>query len=163
MSGRQLSLSWAAQDPTFSTELTSIFSSMCQWCQRTLYWGCLNYIPSHISGSHVLVPAVKEDILASPLVSKGTQPNSVPLIYSAVMSSTTFIYLCECHGVLNSNLNTTCLGSLYTQYFEAVKKLCELKIHKTGEIVYQLLNNWYLVYSPSVQTVPISCRNDTQS
>ncbi len=72
-------------------------------------------------------------------------------------------YLCERHGVFNSDLNTTCLGSLYTQDFEAVKKLCEVEIHKTGEIVYQLLNNWYLVYSPSVQTIPISCLNGTQS
>jgi hypothetical protein len=122
----------------------------------------LHPFPLPLSGSHVMVPAVREDILA---ISSGFKR------YSAQFSATDLlgchvinnIYLCERHGVLNSDLNTTCLGSLYTQDFDAVKKLCELEIHKTGEIVYQLLNNWYLIYSPSVQTVPISCLNGTQS
>jgi hypothetical protein len=104
----------------------------------------LHPFPLLLSGSHVLVPAVKEDILA---ISSGFKR------YSAQFSATDLlgchvvnnIYLCKRHRVLNSNLNTTCLGSLYTQDFEAVK----LEIHKTGEIVYQLLNNWYLVYTTS--------------
>jgi hypothetical protein len=49
------------------------------------------------------------------------------------------------------------------QDFDAVKRFCALEIHRTGEIVHQLLNNWYLVYTPSSQTLPISCFNGTQS
>jgi hypothetical protein len=113
----------------------------------------LHPFPLPLSGSYVLVPAVREDILT---ISSGFKR------YSAQFSATDLlgchvinnIYLCEHHGVLNSDLNTTCLGSLYTQDFEAVKKLCELEIH---------LNNWYLVYSRSVQSIPISCLNGTQT
>ena len=122
----------------------------------------LHPFPLPLSGSHVLVPAVKEDILA---ISSGFKR------YSAQFSATDLlgchmvnnIYLCERHGVLNSNLNSTCLGSLYMQDFDAVKRFCALEIHRTGEIVHQLLNNWYLVYTPSSQTLPISCFNGTQS
>jgi len=122
----------------------------------------LHPFPLPLSGSHVLVPAVKEDILA---ISSGFKR------YSAQFSATDLlgchvvnnIYLCERHGVLNSNLNSTCLGSLYMQDFDAVKRFCALEIHRTGEIVHQLLNNWYLVYTPSSQTIPISCFNGTQS
>lgn len=122
----------------------------------------LHPFPLPLSGSHVFIPAVKDDILA---LSSGFQR------YSAQLSGTDLlgchvvnnIYLCERHGVLNSRLNNTCLGSLYMQDFDAVKKSCVLEIHKTGEIVHQLLNNWYLVFSTTPQTAPISCYNGTQS
>ncbi len=122
----------------------------------------LHPFPLPLSGSHILVPAVKEDILA---ISSGFKR------YSAQFSATDLlgchmvnnIYLCERHGVLNSNLNSTCLGSLYMQDFDAVKRFCALEIHRTGEIVHQLLNNWYLVYTPSSKTIQISCFNGTQS
>ena len=73
------------------------------------------------------------------------------------------VYLCERHGVLNQHLNSTCLGSLYQQDFEAVKRLCLLEIHTTGDIVHQLANNWFLTYSPEAQTVPLICHNGTAS
>ena len=84
----------------------------------------LHPFPLPLSGSHVLVPAVKEDILA---ISSGFKR------YSAQFSATDLlgchmvnnIYLCERHGVLNSNLNSTCLGSLHMQDFDAIKRfLC---------------------------------------
>ena len=122
----------------------------------------LHPFPLPLSGSHVLVPNVKEDILA---LSSGFNR------YSAQLSATDLlgchvvnnIYLCERHGVLNLHLNTTCLGALYMQDFDAVKKFCSLEVHRTGEIVHQLLNNWYLIYTPTSQTIPISCHNGTQS
>jgi hypothetical protein len=122
----------------------------------------LHPFPLPLSGSHSLIPVSANNILA---LSSGFKR------YSAQLSSTDLmgchvvnnIYLCERHGVLNTNLNSSCLGSLYQQDFEAVKDLCHLEIHKAGEIVYQLLNNWFLTYSPTSQTVPIDCRNGTQS
>jgi hypothetical protein len=99
----------------------------------------LHPFPLPLSGSHVLVPAVREDILA---ISSGFKRYSAQLSATHLLGCHVInnIYLCEHHGVLNSDLNTTCLGSLYTKDFKALKKLCELEIHKTGEIVYQLLN-----------------------
>lgn len=122
----------------------------------------LHPFPLPLIGSHVFIPSVKDDILA---ISSGFHR------YSAQLSGTDLlgchvinnIYLCERHGVLNSDLNNTCLGSLYMQDFDTVKSSCNLEIHRSGEIVHQLLNNWYLVYSTSTQTVPISCFNGTQS
>ena len=64
------------------------------------------------------------------------------------------IYLGKQHGLLNLHINRTCLGSLCTQDFEAVQKLCPLKAHKAGKIVLQLAGNWFLAYSPAAQLVP---------
>jgi hypothetical protein len=106
------------------------------------------------------VPAVKEDTLA---ISSGfkryyAQFSATDLLGCHVIKN---IYLCERHGVLNLDLNTTCLDSLYTQDFNAVIRLCKLEIQKTREMFYELLNNWYLAYSLSVLTVSISCYNGT--
>ena len=73
------------------------------------------------------------------------------------------IYLCQRMGSLFKNLSSTCLGSLYQQQFDSVKQLCPLEIRKTEEVVHPLLNNWFLAFSPEVQTAPIQCRNGTQS
>ena len=122
----------------------------------------LHPFPLPLSGSHVLIPSVKDNILA---ISSGFKRYSVQLSTTDLLGCHVInnIYLCERHGVLNSNLNSTCLGSLYQQDFETVRRLCQLEVHKTGELVYQLLENWYLAYSPSVFTAPISCNNGTQS
>ncbi len=37
-------------------------------------------------------------------------------------------YLCERHGVLRRQLNTTCLGSLYIQDFDGAMTLCEMRL-----------------------------------
>jgi len=122
----------------------------------------LHPFPLPLSGSHALIPSVKSSILA---LSSGFKRYSAQLSSSDLLGCHVVnnIYLCERHGVLNTNLNSTCLGALYQQDFEAVKILCQLEIHKTGEIVHQLLNNWYLTYSPLTQTVPVDCHNGTQS
>ena len=72
------------------------------------------------------------------------------------------VYLCQCMGSLHKNLSYTCLGSLYQQQFESVKKLCPLEIRRTEEVAHPLLNKWFLAFSTGVQTAPIQCRNGTQ-
>jgi hypothetical protein len=54
-------------------------------------------------------------------------------------------YLCECHGVMRRELNSTCLGSLYVQDFAGANHLWEMKIIEQLETVLQLQDNWYLV------------------
>jgi hypothetical protein len=52
---------------------------------------------------------------------------------------------------------------LYLQDFESAKLLCPLKIHDSEEIVEQLLNNWFLAYSPKALMAPVICHNGTNS
>jgi hypothetical protein len=122
----------------------------------------LHPFPLPLTKEHSLMPVSDHNILAlsSGFVRYSAQFSHNDLMGCHVVNN---VYLCERHGVLNQNLNSTCLGSLYQQDFEAVKTLCPLEIHKAGEIVHQLLDNWFLAYSPKAQTVPIDCRNGTSS
>jgi hypothetical protein len=38
-----------------------------------------------------------------------------------------------------------------------------MTVYDSGEVVQQLLNNWYLAYSPVAQMAPVTCYNRTQS
>jgi len=122
----------------------------------------LHPFPLPFSKKHALMPVAPDDILA---LSSGFNRYSVQLSTSDLMGCHVInnVYLCERHGVLNTNLNNSCLGSLYQQDLNAVRHWCTLQIHESGELVYQLLNNWYLAYSVEAQTAPISCTNGTQS
>ena len=122
----------------------------------------LHPFPLPLTQTHSLLPDVSQDVLA---ISTGEQ------VYSAQFAATDLlgchqvnrVYLCERHGVLNRHFNQTCLGSLYKQDFESAKNMCRMKIYQSEEVVYPLLDNWYLVYSPNMQTVPVSCINGTSS
>jgi len=72
-------------------------------------------------------------------------------------------YLCERHGVMRRELNSTCLGSLYMQDFVGATDLCEMRIVEQQETVLQLQDNWYLVYSPIAFTSYITCLNNSNS
>ncbi len=65
--------------------------------------------------------------------------------------------------MLGKQLNNSCLGALYLQDFELVQSLCPLFIRPAGEVVRQLLDNWFLIFSPNPQTAYISCRNGTEN
>ncbi len=73
------------------------------------------------------------------------------------------MHLCEEHGVLKKDLNSTCLGSLYQQDFAGAMALCEMEITTQKETVLPLRDNWYLVHSPRQCTSHITCRNLSNS
>jgi hypothetical protein len=45
-------------------------------------------------------------------------------------------YLCERHGVMRRELNSTCLGSLYMQDFVGATNLCKMQIVEQVEPCY---------------------------
>jgi hypothetical protein len=122
----------------------------------------LHPFPLPLSKEHMLIPDVDYDVLA---ISPGLTRLATVLNYVDLMSchNVNNIYLCEQQGVLKTNINGTCLGSLYLQDFEMAKQLCPLKIHDAEEMVEQLLNNWFLAYSPKSLMAPVICHNGTNS
>jgi Baculovirus F protein len=122
----------------------------------------LHPFPLPLSKNYSVVPNVQDDLLA---ISAGfnrysAQLSSVDLLGCHAINN---IYLCERHGVLGKQLNNSCLGALYLQDFELVQSLCPLFIRPAGEVVRQLLDNWFLIFSPNPQTAYISCRNGTEN
>lgn len=122
----------------------------------------LHPFPLPLSKDHFLLPAIKNDILA---ISSGTRRYSAQFTSADLLGchQVNQVYLCERHGVLYKELNGTCLGSLYLQDFDTAQDLCEMDVVPANEVVYQLLRNWFLIFSPAAQTAPIECRNGTQS
>ena len=73
------------------------------------------------------------------------------------------IYLCERNGLLNKYPEDTCLGSLYHQKFELAHQLCDFRVEPAREFIYQLLNNWFMIFEPHPLTVPVVCTNGSHS
>jgi hypothetical protein len=98
-------------------------------------------------------------------ISSGVNQLSVEMSVANLMSCHCIntAYLCERHGIMRRELNSTCLGSLYMQDFPGATNLCEMRIVKQVETVLQLQDNWYLVYSPSAFTSYIICLNNSNS
>jgi hypothetical protein len=72
-------------------------------------------------------------------------------------------YLCERNGLLNKYPEDTCLGSLYHQKFDLAHQLCDFRVEPAKEFIYQLLNNWFMIYEPSPLTIPVTCVNGSHS
>ncbi len=69
------------------------------------------------------------------------------------------IYLCEKHQVLHTNLQASCLGSIYSNYEQGIKENCKLERRKLKETVYQLSPTDHLVFTPQPYNAKIECRN----
>ena len=121
----------------------------------------LHPFPLPLNDNFTITPEVNDDILA---ISPGWDRLSARLSATDLLSchSVNKVYLCDRHGVLNKELNNTCLGALYLQDFTIARDLCQFKINPSQEVVQQLLDNWFLIHSPKVQTCFISCTNGTQ-
>ena len=122
----------------------------------------LHPFPLPINKNYSIIPMVQDDLLA---ISAGfnrysAQLSSVDLLGCHAINN---IYLCERHGVLGKQLNNSCLGVLYLQNFQLAQEYCHLHIRPAGEVVRQLLDNWFLIYSPEPQTAYVSCRNGTEN
>jgi hypothetical protein len=69
------------------------------------------------------------------------------------------VYLCERHQILRTDLEGSCLGSLYLQSERGVRENCKLERRPLKETVYQLSATDHLVVSPAPFTTQILCHN----
>ena len=122
----------------------------------------LHPFPLPLNKNYSVIPLVQDDLLAisSGFTRYSTQLSSVDLLGCHAINN---VYLCERHGVLGKQLNGSCLGALYLQNFDTAQELCPLHIRPVGEVVKQLLDNWFLIFSPNPQTAYVSCRNGTNN
>ena len=122
----------------------------------------LHPFPLPLTDTHLVFPDTKNDILGV---------SNQDSAYSAQFTSTDLMachsinrqFFCDRNGVLQSNTGGgSCLTSLYQQDFVGAKVFCRFYIEPLQEYVYQLLENWFLIYSPKPQTAPIVCQNGTR-
>lgn len=122
----------------------------------------LHPFPLPFDNGTLLTHNVKNEILA---ISNSNhrfiiQMSSVDLLGCHQLGKT---YLCQRNGLLNKYPEDSCLGSLYHQKFEIAHQLCDFKVEPAKEFIYQLLNNWFMIYEPTPITVPVVCTNGSHS
>ena len=69
------------------------------------------------------------------------------------------IFLCEGHQVLRTDLEGSCLGSLYLQSQVGVRENCKLERKLLRETVFQVSATDHLVVSPFSHTAQILCKS----
>ena len=73
------------------------------------------------------------------------------------------IYLCDKQHVVKHDLTDNCLGSLYSRMESGVRKHCKFERRPVQEMVFQLTDTEHLVYSPTMQSSTIMCKNSTDN
>jgi hypothetical protein len=122
----------------------------------------LHLFPLPFTKTHFLLPKPANPIfaLSSCMERQSTELSMVNLMDCHKIN---YMHLCEEHGVLKKDLNSTCLGSLYQQDFAGTMALCEMEITTQKETVLPLGDNWYLVHLPRQFTGHVTCRNLSNS
>ena len=69
------------------------------------------------------------------------------------------VFLCEGHQVLRTDLEGSCLGSLYLQSQVGVRENCKLERKQLRETVFQVSATDHLVVSPFPHTAQILCKS----
>lgn len=68
-------------------------------------------------------------------------------------------YLCEGHQVLGMDLEDTCVGSLYLRSEMGMIRSCSFETKRLREMVYQVSETQYLIFTPTPFTARMVCRN----
>ena len=71
------------------------------------------------------------------------------------------IYLCDKQQILGTNLQSTCLGSLYQKDPDGVRSNCKFERRPLREEVFQMTANEFLVFSPKPYVSRVHCGNGT--
>jgi len=118
----------------------------------------LHPFPLPFANDTFLIPDVRNDVLAvsNTNVRFSSQMSSLELQSCSRVNK---IYLCERNGVMNKFPEDTCLGALYHQKFDLAKSICQFHVEPAREFIYQLLNNWFLIYVMAPVTVPVTCQD----
>jgi hypothetical protein len=122
----------------------------------------LHPFPLELDGNYSLIPVVQNNVLGLTTDNHKyhTQLSTTDLIDCLKVNQ---VYVCERHGVLTKELNSTCVGALYLQDYAGAQELCQIQVTPTQEIVFQMLGNWFLIFSPQPYTAEVFCGNGSRS
>lgn len=64
--------------------------------------------------------------------------------------------------ILSKNINTTCLGAIFSQNLKVVKEECTVMIEHQSETLIAISKNKYVLHAKKPQTIEITCNSKTQ-
>jgi len=118
----------------------------------------LHPFPLSFANNTFLIPAVRNGVLAVSNTNIRFS-SQLPTLELQSCNRINKIYLCERNGVMNKFPEDTCLGALYHQKFDLAKRICHFHVEPDKEFIYQLLNNWFLIYVTAPSIVPVTCQD----
>jgi hypothetical protein len=127
----------------------------------------LKFIPFPLSQTLAhnasITPKVAQDLLA--IRTKRGRTEYQILATSDLIGCTKLGNNFKCPGrsILRTQLEDTCLGSLYHQHLQGVLRNCEFEVRTDQEHVFELSNNQFLVSSPQPFHTTIECGEDTHT
>ena len=106
--------------------------------------------PLPLDDSTGLMPILERDVLAiSDASALDGKRLTMEVKFSDLMEchQINSVYLCERHGNLNYQSNTSCLAALYGQDHDAALNLCQMNVIDLDEAVLPLGKNGFLIYN----------------
>ena len=106
--------------------------------------------PIPLDDSTGLMPRLERDVLA---ISEGSALEGTRLTMEVKFTDLmechqiNAVYLCQHHGVLQVQSNSSCLAALYSQDHDAALNLCQMNVVALDEAVLPLGNNRFLLYN----------------
>jgi hypothetical protein len=96
------------------------------------------------------------------IIAIGKNKQYIPMTESELQHCTIVhnIYLCKGRRVIQHDYTTTCIGAMYNQENEFIKKWCTFKIEEPRETAKQLNHDQWLVNSPSDFTTRLECEEN---
>jgi hypothetical protein len=122
----------------------------------------LHPFPLPFADNNLIIPDVHQDILGI----TDTEPRLTLTMSLTELLACTKIntyYLCPRNGALNRYPEDHCLGALYYMLYDQAQQICPFRIEKSREVVYQLMDNWFLAYSKTAMAIPLRCSNKSVS
>lgn len=66
-------------------------------------------------------------------------------------------FICRYHSILHKNASDTCIGAIFFNKVDVAHQICPVLIHMGQEVVHQLSEDRFEVFSPVAQQVHVQC------
>ena len=134
----------------------------------------LEYVPFPILQSKELnatiLPIVKQENLIALLPNENVRANEIPSHKYRILSDLELgacqrirnSYICGGRNTLRTDIENSCVGSLWLREHTLIAKNCDMKISMLNEYVVKLGLRKWLVFSPSPLSTSIFCGKDSR-
>ena len=72
------------------------------------------------------------------------------------------IYVGNSAVTLKNRINTTCLGTIYSQDYKNIRNVCPTKFSADNEVFIPIAPNEFIFYTKTPQTIQIKCKGETK-
>ena len=117
-----------------------------------------NNAPLQITQSYSIQMALTEDVIA---INKHGQHSVISQTELTRYNKYGEYFMGNTPVSLHTQINQTCLGSIYSQNIQSAKKRCPVKFTESEESLFNIAANEYIFLTKEPQTIQITCTKTT--